>query len=228
MIVSLPQLYPGNMTIYLNTYDIATSIPIVGGVIIDYTSTAIVTGDQKVNSWLLWADQTESLGPHWVTRTTQLFQIMLSIVIYVCNSWSTLIYTLFNIEETVVLTLMPVCCLSTAAEQTENFHLLQSIPLSRVDDLSWPPSCSNQHCCMFITAGKYSAAVHHQSDESVFVRTVYSVLVWVIVTVSPSCTNYFNIILMIISLVLGYKMLNAEKKMLLFTTLHFKCWILSD
>lgn len=193
----------------------------------------IVTCVHKMNFWLLWADQAESLGRHWITRTTHLFQIMLSIVAATCYSWSTLIYNLLcsysvsgglgkiflcvcvcinrkknqvkvkmrEYEETVVQALR---CLSIAAEPTENFHLLQSIPAGRVDDLSWPPSGSNQHCCMFIRAGKDSAAVHHQSADSVFVWTVYSIVVWVIRTVSHSCTNYFNIILMIISLVLVY------------------------
>lgn len=124
-------------------------------------------------------------------------------------------------RETVVQALMLVRCLSTAAEQTENFHLLQSILLGRVNDLSWPSSCSNQHCCIFITAGKDSAALYYQSAESVFVRTVYSAIVQVIMAVSHSCTNYFSIFQMIVSLVLMYKMLNSEKTM--FTTLHFKC-----
>lgn len=85
----------------------------------------------------------------------------------------------------------PACCLSAAAERTENFHLLQSIPLSRVDDLSRPPRCSNPHRCMFITAGKDSAALHHRSAESASGRTVYS---------SPSLfVIYYSLILMIMS-----------------------------
>lgn len=85
----------------------------------------------------------------------------------------------------------PACCLSAAAERTENFHLLQSIPLSRVDDLSRPPRCSNPHRCMFITAGKDSAALHHRSAESASGRTVYS---------SPSLfVIYYGLIVMIMS-----------------------------
>lgn len=85
----------------------------------------------------------------------------------------------------------PARCLSAAAERTENFHLLQSIPLSRVDDLSRPPRCSNPHRCMFITAGKDSAALHHRSAESASGRTVYS---------SPSLfVIYYSLIVMIMS-----------------------------
>lgn len=82
-------------------------------------------------------------------------------------------------------------CLLLLLSGQKNFHLLQSIPLSRVDYPSRPPRCSNPHHCMFITAGKDSPALHHCSAESASGRTVYS---------SPSLfVIYYSLIVMIMS-----------------------------